>query len=272
MKWWSVFILVVSVVLAISSCTGTQSPVTGPEANPNQVPELLNDTISPSQITGLVGINAFDGKVNLWWNKSTADDFDHYNIYVGQIEITDVTDLAPIHQIRDISVTNYQAAGLKDGVNYYFAVTASDKSNNEDKQAAFVSAIPTPMSRGTVEPDFYVNAYQSDKVWAGTTLLPDNYNPQKPRIVEINMLGEIVWEYLIPENVKQYTNPGFDVELLQNDNILFVLPRKGVYEIDRGGKVVWSYITDKSLMMRTDCLMVIPFLSLELLIKRAMPR
>ncbi len=87
--------------------------------------------------------------------------------------------------------------------------------------------------------------YQSDMVWSGTTLLADNHNLEKPRIIEVNMLGEIVWEYLVPQNLKQYTNPGFDVELLPTNNILFVLPRSGVYEIDRKGKIVWSYLTNK---------------------------
>ena len=59
------------------------------------------------------------------------------------------------------------------------------------------------------------------------------------------MRGEIVWEYVLPDNLKRYTNPGFDVERLSNDNILFLLPLKGVYEIDRDGKIVWSYLDSK---------------------------
>jgi len=86
-----------------------------------------------------------------------------------------------------------------------------------------------------------VDIYKSDMVWAGTTLLADNHNPERPRIIEVNMSGEIVWEYRVPQNLRQYTNPGFDVEWLANDNILFVLPRNGVYEINRDGSVVWTY-------------------------------
>ena len=63
--------------------------------------------------------------------------------------------------------------------------------------------------------------------------------------MEVNRIGEIIWEYKVPENLKQYTNPGFDVELLSNNNILFVLPGYGVYEIDRSGNIVWSYLTKK---------------------------
>ncbi len=103
----------------------------------------------------------------------------------------------------------------------------------------------TPMPRGRVDPDIFVDVYQPDKVWPGTTLLPDNHNPDKPRIIEVNMLGEIVWEYLVPPDLKRYTNPGFDVELLPNGHVLYVLPGKGIYEIDRNGQVTWSYLTTK---------------------------
>lgn len=62
------------------------------------------------------------------------------------------------------------------------------------------------------------------------------------------MLGEIIWEYLVPENLRRPdkpgigVNPGFDVELLPNNNILFVSPGKGVYEIDRKSNNIWSYL------------------------------
>ena len=101
------------------------------------------------------------------------------------------------------------------------------------------------MPRGTSDPDIQVDVYKSDMAWAGTTLLADNHNRGRPRVIEVNMRGEIVWEYLVPQNLKQYTNPGFDVEWLTNNNILFVLPLKGVYEVDRNGNTVWSYRDSK---------------------------
>jgi hypothetical protein len=98
---------------------------------------------------------------------------------------------------------------------------------------------------GIEDPDIHVEIYHIDKAWNGTTLLADNHNPDRPRIIEVNMRGEIVWEYIIPGHLKQYNNPGFDVEWLPNNNILFVLPRNGVYEINRNGKIVWSYLDEK---------------------------
>ncbi|MFH1789224.1 MAG: aryl-sulfate sulfotransferase [Candidatus Altiarchaeota archaeon] len=101
------------------------------------------------------------------------------------------------------------------------------------------------IERGTADPDLILETYKPEKASPGTTLLPDNHNPDKPRVIEVNLLGEILWEYDLPENLKEYTNPGFDVEPLTEGNILIVLPRKGVYEINREGETVWSYLDSK---------------------------
>jgi hypothetical protein len=95
------------------------------------------------------------------------------------------------------------------------------------------------------DPDIYVDIHNPNKAWQGTTLLTDNHRPERPRIIEVNMQGRIVWEYDLPGNLKRYTNPGFDVKRLPNGNILFVLPLKGVYEINRSGEIVWSYVDSK---------------------------
>ncbi len=102
-----------------------------------------------------------------------------------------------------------------------------------------------PMTIGTFDPDFVLEVYDKNKAMDGTTLFADNHNQDKPRIIEINMLGEIIWEYDVPQDLQRYTNPGFDTELLPNNNILFVLPGNGVYEINRNKEIVWSYKTTK---------------------------
>jgi hypothetical protein len=192
-----------------------------------------------------VANNAYDKTINLWWSQSNAADFDHYNIYLNQADILSIAGMKPAAQIKDITACNYQATGLEEGITYYFAITAVDKSGNEDLKVTSARATSTTMPRGTQAPDIVVDVYKPEKAWAGTTLLPDNHNPNQPRIIEVNMLGEIIWEYPVPPNLKQYTNPGFDVELLSDGHILYVLPGKGVYEIDRSGKVVWQYLTSR---------------------------
>jgi hypothetical protein len=98
------------------------------------------------------------------------------------------------------------------------------------------------LPRGTSDSDFIVDISIPEKIWPGTTILPDNHDAANPRIIEVNQLGEIIWEYPLPDDLKSYTNPGWDVEVLQNGNILTVLPRKGVYEINRDKQVVWKYL------------------------------
>jgi len=140
----------------------------------------------------LIADNAYDKRVNLWWDKSIVADFDHYNIYSDKKEMADVTGMKAIRQIKDIATCRYQVTELENGTMYYFAVTAVDKSGNEDTKVPGVSATPKPMPRGTVDPEISVDIYQSELAWSGTTLLADNYIPGRRRIIEVNMLGEII--------------------------------------------------------------------------------
>ncbi|MFC1967288.1 aryl-sulfate sulfotransferase [Chloroflexota bacterium] len=130
------------------------------------------------------------------------------------------------------------------------ATPASDKTLSPPSTTAEASQMPVPAGcleqpKGRADPDLTVDVYLPEKAYNGTTLLPDNHHADTSRIIEVNMLGEIIWEYEIAGELKQYTNPGFDAELLPNDNILFLLPGKGVFEINRGGDTVWSYLDDK---------------------------
>ncbi len=110
---------------------------------------------------------------------------------------------------------------------------------------AIPTPTPTPSVTGVVDPDIVVDIYDPEKAYNGTTLFPDIHDSDEPRVIEVNMEGEIVWEYVLPDHLKQYTNPGFDAELLANDNVLVVLPRNGIYEIDRDGNVVWEHLDEK---------------------------
>jgi hypothetical protein len=257
-------ILFVFILLALAGCTPqvttslSPTPVittatistTGvsPSIEPTKVTTtqaLSTDITPPPAITGLLANNAYDNRINLWWDKSTVDDFDHYNVYLNKGEINSVSGIKPAQQIKEIGTNHYQATGLENGAVYYGAVTAVDKSGNENVKVAPVKATPTAMTKGILPADIAVDVYLPDLAWGGTTLLPDNHNPASSRIIEVNMLGEIIWEYPIPSNLKQFTNPGFDVEPLANGNILYVLPGNGVYEIDRSGKTAWSYLTQR---------------------------
>jgi hypothetical protein len=93
---------------------------------------------------------------------------------------------------------------------------------------------------GEPDPNLVVAIYDPAKACNGTTLLPLNYDSANRRLVEVNMLGEIIWEYQVPEN-------GFtDVELLPGGNLLYTVGGQGIYEIDRDGNKVWSYPTSRA--------------------------
>ena len=102
-----------------------------------------------------------------------------------------------------------------------------------------------PMVRGQKDSAIEVTVYNAEKVWPGTTLLSDHHDVGSPRVIEVNMLGEVTWQYVLAEDFKQYTNPGQDVERLANGNTLLVLPGKGIVEISSEGDVIWSHMDEK---------------------------
>jgi len=60
-----------------------------------------------------------------------------------------------------------------------------------------------PMQRGAVDPDLVVEKYDKGKAMDGTTLFPDNHNIDEPRIVEVNMLGEVYLGVLYSRGTKK---------------------------------------------------------------------
>lgn len=96
------------------------------------------------------------------------------------------------------------------------------------------------------QPYFSVELYDSTKACNGTTLFAESHDSDNPRVVEMDMDGNIVWEYSLPDSLKQYTQPGFEAEVISStDHILMVLPGKGIYEIDRDGNIVWYHEDEK---------------------------
>jgi len=99
--------------------------------------------------------------------------------------------------------------------------------------------------QGNPDPAFKIEVFRPDKVWKGTTIFSDNHDPDHPRIVEVSMAGEVIWQYDVPADMKKFLNPGEDVEPLPNGNILMVFPRLGIFEINKKREVVWKYLDPK---------------------------
>ncbi|MDD5312040.1 MAG: aryl-sulfate sulfotransferase [Dehalococcoidia bacterium] len=101
------------------------------------------------------------------------------------------------------------------------------------------------MPRGQVDPVIFVDIYERGLAYPGTTLLADIHDAENPRIIEVNLLGEVLWEYRVPYALRRFINPGFEAQRLPGDNILFILPRYGIFEVDRSGATLWSYLDGK---------------------------
>jgi outer membrane protein assembly factor BamB len=98
--------------------------------------------------------------------------------------------------------------------------------------------------------EFKVNVYNPKRAYNGTTIFADNSREGNPRIVEVDMNGKLVWEYQIPSMLftgfRRKNNIVMDVEKLPNNNILFNIQKKGIYEVDRHGNVVWSHLDEEA--------------------------
>ena len=101
------------------------------------------DTTPPAPVANLLAADAKDGKVKLSWSVSTDGDFAYYAIYSANDSFLTVTNRPALIKLAEISSSNFTVIGLSDGVQYFFAVTAVDKSGNENRTVVSVSATPT---------------------------------------------------------------------------------------------------------------------------------
>ena len=86
--------------------------------------------------------------------------------------------------------------------------------------SCFTPATPdnTTDASDVAQGELYVDIYDATQTYDGTTFLPDLHDSDHPRIIEVNMQGQVVWEYLIPDHLAQFRDPGMDVEVLADGN------------------------------------------------------
>jgi hypothetical protein len=67
------------------------------------------------------------------------------------------------------------------------------------------------------------------------------------RLAEFDMNGKLTWEYKIPWSIStKDLGLGADIEWIpETDSFLFVVPRTGIYEVNRKKEIVWKYETGK---------------------------
>ena len=110
-----------------------------------------------------------------------------------------------------------------------------------------VSGCQTPGSKNFSAGGSYfkIDIYDPQHTYSGTTLFADNSRKGGPRIVEVDMNGNLVWEYTLTSQLfrgkRGRKNIVMDVERLPNGNTLFNIQEIGTYEVNQDKKVVWKY-------------------------------
>ncbi len=97
------------------------------------------------------------------------------------------------------------------------------------------------------EQPFTVEVLRPDLVDGGTTLLPYFVNNEVgTQVVELDMTGQVVWQY-DAEPGSAFGDDGsvMDATLTPDDTVLMVA-KTGLVEVDRDGKVVWSMASTNS--------------------------
>ncbi len=97
--------------------------------------------------------------------------------------------------------------------------------------------------------DFVVDINNKSQSLIGNTIFGYNQNLKKPKIIEVNHTGEVVWSYSVPKRLlaknpenKSKRSIVMDAKVLDNQNVLFTLRNSGIYEINRQGDVVWQHL------------------------------
>lgn len=111
--------------------------------------------------------------------------------------------------------------------------------------AALAAAFGVGSATAADTPRLKVEIYKPDLVYPGTTAFMDGADFMKPKIIEIDFQGHILWSYDVPSSLVTTDHESSDLDWLPNDHFLFVRDLAGVFEVDRNKNIVWSYRTLK---------------------------
>ena len=107
---------------------------------------ITNDTTPPAPAQGVEAMDLqTGGVVNVSWLPNNEKDLAGYKLYYSTSNFTDTSGATyyPLSPIDDAGATNWEIYGLENNVAYHFAVTAIDKSGNENTTIE-KTAVATP--------------------------------------------------------------------------------------------------------------------------------
>ena len=105
------------------------------------------DTTPPATPSGLYSLAGTGQIVSLDWNDNTEPDFGEYGVWRSTVAVTSgATKIAETRSSRfvDVDVTI--------GTTYYYWVSAYDRSENQSALCSYVSAVPTVVPSGSIDP------------------------------------------------------------------------------------------------------------------------
>jgi len=99
-------------------------------------------------------------------------------------------------------------------------------------------------SQKSLNPKMVVKHYNPDLAFNGTTLFGLNKKTDERAIIEVDMNGNIIWDYVIPVSMSKSNkhNELMDVKRLPGGNTLFNIRGSGIYEINTLGEIVWQHL------------------------------
>ena len=116
---------------------GNIGPVSSQVSNTTAASTASTDRTPPAQVTGLVVSTISSTQLNLVWNRVTATDFNHYNIYRGTSGFTVTPGVTP--PVGTSATTSYSNTGLSPSTKYSYRVAAVDNAGNIGSVSSQVS-------------------------------------------------------------------------------------------------------------------------------------
>ncbi|MDH5327840.1 MAG: right-handed parallel beta-helix repeat-containing protein [Gammaproteobacteria bacterium] len=151
---------------ALTSATAYTIRVTALDTNNNESPGVTMTGVTLLDNPVLGATDAQNNRIGLSWTQSAPTNLvKEYAVYVSNSDFTTVTGQPAVTVAA--TETSATVAGLSNGSNYYFAVTAINLSGGEQKSVTTVSATPTADSVG---PDIAAVQYNGSALVNNATL------------------------------------------------------------------------------------------------------